>query len=516
MHRSSLLFPRLTALAAALALAYSNDIAALDRRGIGGGAYLREMSVPAEPAHRKMRAPHSAVPSAPNVLRVFNCDDSGSGSLRAAANVAVSGDTIDMTELTCATISLTTGAVILAADDITLVGPGRGQLDVSPSAGLTGRVMEHSGHGMLTISGFDLSSGYYGAAATSSYLRGGCLYSAGSVTLNFAKAVDCKVFDTTLNPFVTAMGGAIYAYGDINLIDSAVSFNHLATSGVVRGGGVYAGGNLSIEGSLVYYNQIQGDVFAVGGGATARGNVVIEKSQIKYNYGGPLAVGASDYSYGGGLFGQGSATITDSIFYRNSAHNVGAISLVGGVAYTAAIINTTISTNSAINLLGGVYSYTPLTLSNSTIAFNTSASIGTGYAVAAGLGVYQTTAELQSSIIAQNYSPGNRQDLSGYGSTITGSANLIMRSLVSPPGTLTDDPLMTHLNYYGGLTYVHALAANSPAIDHGNNNAGLATDQRGAPFVRQYGGGVDIGAYEFQPHSQDLIFRDGFERTMSR
>jgi len=46
----------------------------------------------------------------------------------------------------------------------------------------------------------------------------------------------------------------------------------------------------------------------------------------------------------------------------------------------------------------------------------------------------------------------------------------------------------------------------SPAIDTGNDVAGLATDQRGQPRV--YGAFADIGAYELQ---SDVIFADGFD-----
>jgi hypothetical protein len=40
--------------------------------------------------------------------------------------------------------------------------------------------------------------------------------------------------------------------------------------------------------------------------------------------------------------------------------------------------------------------------------------------------------------------------------------------------------------------------AGSPAIDVGNNAQAPATDQRGAPFLRIFNGGIDIGAYERQ------------------
>ena len=50
----------------------------------------------------------------------------------------------------------------------------------------------------------------------------------------------------------------------------------------------------------------------------------------------------------------------------------------------------------------------------------------------------------------------------------------------------------------GGLTQTMALLAGSPAIDQGNNLAGLATDQRGTGFARVGGASADIGAFELQ------------------
>lgn len=47
-----------------------------------------------------------------------------------------------------------------------------------------------------------------------------------------------------------------------------------------------------------------------------------------------------------------------------------------------------------------------------------------------------------------------------------------------------------------GFTMTHVLAAGSPAIDAGNNEAGLDTDQRGKGFPRVSGAQADIGAYE--------------------
>ncbi len=65
-----------------------------------------------------------------------------------------------------------------------------------------------------------------------------------------------------------------------------------------------------------------------------------------------------------------------------------------------------------------------------------------------------------------------------------------------PADTITADPMLEPLADNGGFTMTHALSAGSPAIDAGDNAAGLHTDQRGQGFPRVNGAQADIGAYE--------------------
>ena len=55
-------------------------------------------------------------------------------------------------------------------------------------------------------------------------------------------------------------------------------------------------------------------------------------------------------------------------------------------------------------------------------------------------------------------------------------------------------------NTYGGDTYVIPLEIGSPAINAGNPGFKYwgEFDQRGSPYVREYNGDIDIGAFEFQ------------------
>jgi hypothetical protein len=79
-----------------------------------------------------------------------------------------------------------------------------------------------------------------------------------------------------------------------------------------------------------------------------------------------------------------------------------------------------------------------------------------------------------------------------------------------PPDTLHADPHLAPLADNGGPTATHAIAADSPAIDAGNNVAGLDTDQRGSGFARVVGAAADIGAFELAGDG-DAIFSDGFD-----
>jgi hypothetical protein len=202
-------------------------------------------------------------------------------------------------------------------------------------------------------------------------------------------------------------------------------------------------------------------------------------------------------SFGGGAFVGGSANIHESTIDGNysggffSDGNVAGISIAGTAP--SVIVNSTISGNIALGVIGGVYAYAQLSLSNSTVAFNQGAG---NQQVAGGVYSYYGPLALNSTIIANNTAAGNEFDL--YGFTVTGANNLIMGSNDSPPGTLTNDPDLQPLADNGGPTKTHALLATSVAVDAGNNVAGLSTDQRGAGFSRLSGAQVDIGAFEFQ------------------
>jgi hypothetical protein len=101
-----------------------------------------------------------------------------------------------------------------------------------------------------------------------------------------------------------------------------------------------------------------------------------------------------------------------------------------------------------------------------------------------------------------------------FAASTTGTNNLIVRASVPVPADTSQAcPLLAPLADNGGLTPTHALAKNSPAIDAGNNLAGLSFDQRGNGYARESPNGKpDIGAFERQPtDTDDFIFAAEFE-----
>lgn len=426
---------------------------------------------------------------------VTNCADSGTGSLRASVAGAASGDTIDLSNLslTCGTITLTTAAIPIHQNNLTIKG-GSGAVfgGIVISGGQNGsgggyRVFVQSGAGTgtgtLELDNLTITKGKYrGAVAV-----GGCIYSNGSVTLNNSTVDGCLAYATSGN----AGGGGIYAGGTVTLNSSVVSNNVAQSSANVYGGGLRAV-SLVTNSSTIHGNRAQVTPGAQGsdttqdlGGAAFlfRGNSNIQNSTLDNNFA---------YGSGGALYVEGVVTISNSTISGNAVQNG-----------TSAIANYN------LHLGGG-----STTLSNSTVAFN---HTNAGYAFA--LGVAGQSLALQSSIVANNSNAGGSEyDLICVNCTLTGANNLIVkeRGTTPPAGFIaaSSDPQLVPLSNHGGPTETHALLETSPAVAQGNNSAGLLYDQRGIGFSRKTGFGAnawtDIGAYQRQ-FVDDEIFYQGME-----
>lgn len=435
---------------------------------------------------RAMPKPPPAVPYGPNTVVVTNCEDSGAGSLRDIAVAAVDGETIDLTQLGCSTISLTTGAIQIGSRDISILGPGRDRLTIDAAQGEPGEfgnVLFDIGGGWLVVDGVTISGGRkYG---TDQHITGGCIYSNENVRISNSTIRDCAA-------------GSSYGYAAL-------------------GGAVFATGMLQLDHATIEDNQTLswGSGYSSGGGVYALGGIRALYSIVTDNIAGTLG---TTPTFGGGIFARSYAGIFESTVARNSARRAGGMALAAVDTNLAMVFQSTVSGNRADDAIGGMYARQALYLYNSTIADNY-ARHTTLHGNVAGAGLQWDA--LSNLIIVSSILSGNSAgeadafDLGGPPSTppgisFSGSHDIIAATnLPPPPDTVWGPAELQSLADNGGETPTHALGAHSIAIDGGAlpNLGTFTNDQRGAGFPRWVGSAVDAGAFESDP---DRIFINGF------
>jgi hypothetical protein len=486
-HRSNLLcVSRVRPLVACLAIAFSAETFATSDSLAVAVPLPSTSNGQSTGAASGVKFPKSIGPT-PNqpdtVLLVQNCNDAGPNSLRDAVQTAntLSGDVtieFDGNAMQCSTITLTSGEITITKDDMTFQGPGANLLTIDGgySAGYYNRIFNHTGIGTLAINDLSLTDAKYIANAPQN-ARGGCVYGY-TVNLAGAKVSDCHVIASGGSAF----GGGIAARFSFTMLDSSIS-NCEATSGTgtVSGGGIFAG-------SLV------------GGSFTAKYSAVENNTAHTYsqNFTGD----------GGGIVAKTqSVLIQRSIISGNHAERAGGLY----VRSDAVISDSTISENQAA-MTGGIYMpISQAVLYNSTIAFNKATQFGRT------AGLTAQSVKSNSSIFAYNVTDDGsgavETDVKSGDGLVTGANNLIIATVATTPPADTSNacPRFAPLLDNGGVTRTHALLPGSPAIDTGNNVAGLDTDQRGSGFDRIVGAAADIGAYEWSAASGDVIYSDGFE-----
>lgn len=413
---------------------------------------------------------------------VTNCDDHGPGSLRDTLAAATGDDLIDLTQLACSTITLTTGALVSGQTNVTLAGTG-----VTISGAGNSSVIRHMGRGTLELNGIVLEHGHH--ASDDYFTVGGCLYTRGDL-LSFGLTVRHCVAESVSPLPANVFGGGIFVAGNATLHGAIIEDNSVVAAtdnDFTEGGGLYVNGTLILAGSSVSGNSTVGT-----------------QNNPGINFGGGIVAHAADISH---------STISDNYASMGGGAVLG---FIYGPFAQSVILQSTISNNAAYTGAGGLVSTDGLLkIWNSTIAFNTARAEVFGPSCG---GVFAFGGEeyvsLRSSIIANNTIAGVDADLceTDFTGQVVGFGNLVVATNVPlPADTLRADPLLAPLSGNGGTTLTHALLPGSPAIDAGNNTRYLDYDQRGAP--RAIGISADIGAFEMQP---DPIFLDGFEEAPSR
>lgn len=277
-----------------------------------------------------------------------------------------------------------------------------------------------------------------------------------------------------------APGGGVSNAGILDVVKSVVVSN---TAGASGGGGIFSGGSavlpavLSVLQSTVEQNNAEE---GHGGGIhnAAFSSVILDKSTVSGN-------SATDPSgsRGGGIYNAGAAmSLTNSTISGNSLP--GATGLSGGGIDSGAnptdLQNVTITNNSVgggVGEGGGVRAAAVVNLHNTLIASNTAA----------------ISPDCTGNVVSQGFN-------------IVGNDTGCAFSPVAGDQVGTDasplNPRLGPLAANGGATKTHALLADSPPIDTGDNADCPADDQRGVNRPKDGDGDsaadCDIGAYEFE------------------
>jgi uncharacterized repeat protein (TIGR02543 family) len=208
-----------------------------------------------------------------------------------------------------------------------------------------------------------------------------------------------------------------------------------------------------------------------------------------------------NYAYdGGGMYNvkYSSPTLDSVTFSNNSASHGGGMYNTSGSA--PSLTNVTFSGNQA-GLGGGLGNLNSNpTLTNVTFSGNHSYNYGGG--------LYN---ENSSPNIVNSIFWGNTADLGDAQIRNYASAPVVTYSIVQDGYTdgdghvsITDDPMLGALDYYGGLTKLFALLAGSSAINAGDDSVCPEIDQRGVTRAGN-GAACDIGAYEYENPADDFV-----------
>ena len=287
-------------------------------------------------------------------IPVTNTNDNGAGSLRDAIAIANPGDEITFNLTYPATITLTTGELVINGN-IIITGPGSGQLSIS--GGNSSRVFNILFGNTVIISGLTITGGKSANGGPSEDGEdGGGIYCSGGLILT-----DCIISNNATGAGGDGEGGGNGGYGGgiyssciLTLTNCTVSSNNTGMGGDGYsggyggyGGGIYCSGGLTLTDCIISNN-------ATGAGGNSGG------SSGSGGYGGD----------GGGVYGSGILTLTNCTVSSNTTGMGGNADLAGGYGGSGGDGGGMLSSSGSF-----------LTLTNCTVSNNTTGTGGTGYDV---------------------------------------------------------------------------------------------------------------------------------------
>ena len=465
---------------------------------------------------------------------VTNADDSGPGSLRDAltqANANGQEDTIDFDAgffSSPRTITLTSGELAIAKDDVASNNPGRLLTINGPGADL------------LTISGNNNSRVFYVATRANVALRGmtvrdGVGVGAESLANGNGAGIYATVAYVTLsdmtvrNNSANGEGGGVYlnSIASFTMSDSLVTENFA----VVYGGGIRSSpmiGGVTIRNTVISNNSTNN---RAGGVALHGGVTTIENCLITGNRAG-LAVGGTN-AVGGLDFFQTAATVTDTTISNNRSGTsseiggtVGGVRVNGGgnVVFRRVTVsgNTAYTQGGGMDLRGGG-SANAITIVDSTISGNQ--IFGTvSTPTTQGGGIRTENASGQISIINTTIA-GNLAD-NGIGGGIANFTDdlFVINSTITNntasgpgPGIPGGGGGINNANDFGAVTHIqNSIVAKNSGAGVGNNDVVGTFMSDGYNLIGDTTGSAGFGATGDQSNVDPLLDPNGLQNNGGR
>ncbi len=401
------------------------------------------------PTQRRQHLAGQASASFHSGPSVTNCKDSGAGSLRNAIAGSSSGDQLDLGNLHCSKITLTSGAIEVAVDELKIRGPLNREVIVDGNR--ADRVFNHSGIGTLSLSNVTLTGGHATTvSAFNANVSGGCLNSAGSIALDHAALVACDATSTS----GSAYGGGAHAQGTATLVSSVIALNTVHAAGHAICGGVLADYGISVRNSAIIGNA----TIAVGIAS--------------------LPAGQSVDASMGGLGTLYDLDISDSIIQGNSVS--------ASTAFAEQVV---------VAAEGGVLTFGTLTMVRSTISDNAAQAVNTGssatayaYSFSLGGGARAHSFMVSDSTISGNSTSAiasNPQGVAFEGSTGGGARTFGQTGTVS----FTNSTVSGNSSTRSGAAYAPYGYAHGGGI-YGNGAAIVLTNSTVASNKAEQGGGI--------------------------
>ena len=390
------------------------------------------------------------------------------------------------------TLNLSLGEFIVS-DDLTIIGPGDDALTIN--AGTASRIFLNDEAFAVDFTVTDLAL-VNGRANVGGAVRGG-----GDAALRFERV------SFLLNE-ATFRGGAIdVSNGDLVVLHCEFRLNHAeAFGGAIGDGGVVSS---IFVGDSEFVDNTAG---RSGGAIDSDGTLTVEDSRFHRN----TAQSGSQSSGGGAIWADAETIVRRSLFDGNR----GLGELGGGAMLldgTAQIVNSTILGNEG-TVGGGLYVFGDLGLFNTVVARNSSVA-GAGNLQLAS----NATLTTSHSIFAEGAPTNGCGFPSGFttlslGFNIDDDGSCGLTGIGDLPNA---DPKLGGLGDWGGPTMTLLPSVAGPAVDGGastgcadENGGTLLVDQRGATRPIDADGDLtaqcDIGPVEVEAGYSGL-FADGFE-----